>query len=108
MSASSQIRLSAFNTLLSTAGEQLAFNGGGSVAALVIRNLPEKDAPAGVRDGELDFAVKGLTRIEFPITGNTQPKPGDSFSDAYGFRHRVRMVEATEITWVSFCTVAQK
>lgn len=106
MSASSNIRAAGLAALLITNGELLTFRQA-SVSGIVNRNVKAARDNISARDGRIDFSLMGVTEIEVAFGGIAQPVAGDTFIDSVGIRHRVKMVCATDISWVCYCESSQ-
>ncbi len=55
----------------------------------------------------IEFGTTGLSEIEFLKTAGA-PVVGDTFLDAFGIRHKIRIVTQTDTTYVCFCTPTVK
>jgi hypothetical protein len=94
--------------LVGFAGEALTLNGVETVQAIVNRKPLELKDTITAKDGELNFQADGLTEIEIRFVDILeQPTVGDAFLDSLGFRHRVKYVFPTAITWVCYCERSQ-
>lgn len=105
MSAGSQARVAGYMVLLTTCGENLAYLGA-TIQAVVNRDIVKgKDFFRSFSEGAVNFSLAGLSEIEILKTGIVkQPIAGEYFVDAQNFRHRIRLVTQTDITWKCFCT----
>jgi len=74
--------------------------------ALVTRNATKLKDGVSAHDGKVDFEVMGMTEVELSKS-ILQPQSGGTFIDLFGFRHRIRFVTQTDITWVCYCTPSQ-
>jgi len=107
MSVSQSCRLAGFNALAAISGEALTY-GSLSPIGIVQRNILKAKDGVSARDGQIDFDLMGMTQIEIVFGQMAQPIVGNTFIDATGFRHRIRFVGATDITWVCYCTPSPK
>ncbi len=103
-SVSASLRQVGLASLLATNGEQLAYLNV-SVTALVNRNVVKgKDFLHELQEYAADFETLGLTEIEFLKSSITNvPASGETLSDGK-YRHRIRFVAQTDISWRLFCT----
>ena len=108
MTQSGQLRTVGFNALLAISGEPLTYSVGGSVKAVVNRDIVRgKDFFRQFANQAADFSLAALTEVEILKTGiSGQPLAGQSFVDSASFRHRIRLVTNTDVTWKCFCTAA--
>jgi hypothetical protein len=94
MSAASDALAEGFSALLAANGEPLTFRGS-SVTAIVRRDAEEPDPGPG----KIDLNARDTSSIELrwddlPArtsgTGSALPSPGESFTDEFGYTHRVQ------------------
>lgn len=110
VTTSAAARRNAFQALLGVVGESLAWSVSNTLylnqVAIVNRNLKDSDMKRMRTHGKIDFEPIGMTSIEFTHDGTADnaPAPGHAFADGFGFRHRVRIVGFTDISFLCYCT----
>lgn len=95
----------AMAALQGVSGEQLTY-GAVVITATVDRNVVRgREFVDQFKGGEnVDFSTLNMSRIEIRKADlPTPPTPGENFVDGYSYRHRIRAVVQTDVTWTCWC-----
>lgn len=109
MSPSAANRTAGFSALLPFSGEPLTADKSKLVRQFVVNRKVAKvrDSVTMVDGAMPNFNVLGMTELECLKSAVSQPVAGDAWNDFDGFRHRIKYVTKTDITWVCYCVPSQ-
>jgi hypothetical protein len=103
----SQLNQRARFLALAPVGAEPLVTGGVTIQALVDRLPTKRRLEMYIGDKSFDFTMQGISTIEILFTAlGSSPVAGQTFLDSNNIRHRVKIVQQTDIAWICICNVS--